>query len=152
MSCGHNTTSPCLMAVSGGISPSGDGTEAMAPCLPEGEQTAFIHQYLSSNMPRIFSPYAPRSPKYVFREFCPRTSFFRHFLSNRSLILAPKKDIEKNLNASPVPGSKLGSDHSVEVSDLSTKLRNPLAGRNRETLEADAVSFCEKHGLMEYGS
>lgn len=48
-------------------------------------------------------------------------------------------------------GSKPESERSLDVFDLSTKLQNPLAGRDKGTLEADAVSFCEKHGLMEYG-
>ena len=46
-------------------------------------------------------------------------------------------------------GSRPASE--LDVLNLSTKLQNPLAGKDKETLEADAVSFCEAHGLMEYG-
>jgi len=60
-----------------------------------------------------------------------------------------KKDVEKDPIASHSENvsSRPESQRSVDVLDLSTKLQNPLAGRDKGTLESDAVSFCERHGF-----
>lgn len=101
-----------------------------------------------------FSPTsAPTSsPNHVLPKSSSCSSLFYHFSVDRSLILSQKRDVEKDATVSHESTSRPGSDHSLEVLDLSTKLQNPLAGKDRATLEADAVSFCEKHGLMEYGA
>jgi hypothetical protein len=73
------------------------------------------------------------------------------FSPRRSLILSQQRDVEKDVTVRQENGSRPESERSLDVLDLSTKLQNPLAGKDKGTLEADAVSFCEKHGLMEYG-
>jgi len=69
-----------------------------------------------------------------------------------SLILSQKRDVEKGAIVSQEDSSRPESQRSLDILDPSSRLQNPLAGRDKETLEADAVSFCEKHGLMDYGS
>ena len=102
-------------------------------------------------MPRAHSPLTPTPPpKHVF-DFRPRLSSLyltpsvTHSLQNRDV----EKDV--NLKVSQEVSSKPGSDRSLDL-DLSAKLQNPLAGRDKATLEAEAISFCERHGLMEYGA
>jgi hypothetical protein len=93
-------------------------------------------------------------PSHVFSKSCSRRFSLHHFITFRSLLildLSQNRDAEKDVNVTHGISSKPGSDHYVEVSDLSNKLQNPLAGRDKATLEADAVFFCERHGLMEYG-
>lgn len=90
------------------------------------------------------------SPKDGFRKS--RSFFFYRFLFCRSLTLSQRRDVEKDVKMSQETSSKPGSDHSLDVTDLSTKLQNPLAGKDRATLEADAVAFCERHDLMGYGA
>ena len=66
--------------------------------------------------------------------------------------LQQNRDVEKDVAVHHQNTSRPESEHSdLDVLNLSTKLQNPLAGKDQETLEADAVGFCEKHGLMEHG-
>jgi hypothetical protein len=97
----------------------------------------------------LFYPSAP--PKHVSRKARLRPSSIRHFLVRRSLIPSQNRDVEKDAPVHQETASKPESGHPLDVLNLSTKLRNPLAGRDKGTLEAGAVHFCEKHGLMEHG-
>lgn len=91
-------------------------------------------------------------PEHVFRKQRPCPSLIYRFSALRSLIISQKRDLEKDAVVShSEKTSKPNSQHSLDVLDLSTKLQNPLAGKDKSTLEADAVSFCERHGLMDYG-
>ena len=91
-------------------------------------------------------------PKHVLREARPRPFFIYHFLARRSLILLQNLDVEKDAVGHHQSASRPESEDSLDVLSLSTKLQNPLAGKDKATLEKDAVSFCDKHGLMEHGT
>ena len=79
----------------------------------------------------------------------PPSVFPYHFLVCRSLILLQNRDVEKDAIVHHQNVSRPNSEHSLDLSD---KLQNPLAGKDKETLEEDAIVFCGKHGLMEHGT
>ena len=100
-------------------------------------------------------PYSPPSLSRAcpLRQYPPPSVFGLSFLGP-SIAHSPKqnRDVEKDVAVHHQKDSRPGSERSLDVLDLSTKLQNPLAGKDKGTLEADAVNFCEKHGLMEYGA
>jgi sugar porter (SP) family MFS transporter len=57
------------------------------------------------------------------------------------------EDLEKNSHHEKAPHVPA---EVAEITELSTRLENPLAGKDRETLEQDAIAFCNAHGLQEY--
>lgn len=58
--------------------------------------------------------------------------------------------MEKNYVAHNEKASHLPQE-VAEISEMSNKLENPLAGKDKAELEKDAVAFCNKHGLNEHG-
>lgn len=59
------------------------------------------------------------------------------------------EDLEKNYVSHNEKASHLPPG-TAEISELSNRLENPLAGKSREELEKDAVAFCTKYNLNEH--
>ena len=141
-------TSGSLMAISI-LRRSGDGTRA--------QRGNFCVQFTST--PRYLNlRHGPHLPFPSPSQECPPQSpplsvfYLSLQLARPSLTLLQNTDVEKDAIAHHQNGSQPESERSLGVLSLSTKLQNPLAGKDKGTLEADAVSFCEKHGLMEHGT
>lgn len=67
------------------------------------------------------------------------------------LILLQNRDVEKDTAGHQQSASRPESERSLDDLNLSSKLQNPLAGKDKATLEEDAVNFCKRHGLTEHG-